>query len=127
MAESLSRRPKAILALGAAVISMCAGLFALSPQSSEAFTTTNFCEGQTLAAAGRCVGAERTFYAMNGRGDQHVVCLYASFPTGYYGWWCSGGPGQGVFAAVGFSNRWSPAIYNAGNSWNVVHGRAYTE
>lgn len=123
MTESVSRRPKVILALGAAVIAMCMGLVAASPPESQAFTTTVYCEGRVLGGEQSCWGAERSMYAVFGWGDQHSVCVGWSVVTGP----CSGGPGQGVYDAFGTTHYAAPRISNNAPGTNTVHGRAYTE
>jgi hypothetical protein len=129
MAESLISRPKAILALGAAVLAMCVGVFATSPPSSQAFTTTVFCDGQWVAGwPSWCFGASRTIYADYGWGDQHIVCLLATGDNGvqYGNRSCSAGPGKGVYNALGITDYLHPTIENMGGWANFVHGRAYT-
>jgi hypothetical protein len=122
MAESLTHRPKAVLALGAAVIAMCLGIFAANPPTSQAFTTTVYCDGVTLGNSQMCHGAARSMYAVYGVGAQHSVCVFAdSF------WYiCSGGPGQGIYDAFGQNYYGVPGIQNNAAGSNTVHGRAYT-
>ncbi len=127
MAESISFHPKVLLALGAAVLAMCLGIFAASPANSQAFTTTTYCEGQALPGWIACYGAPRSLYAVYGWGDQHSVCVYGSRVGGApVVQACSGGPGQGVYAAQGTSEVLTPVIRNNAGGGNIVHGRAYT-
>jgi hypothetical protein len=124
MAESLVSRPKAVLALGAAVLAMCMAIFAASPPSSQAFVTTVYCDGVTLSGYNFCHGAERSMYAVYGWGEQHAVCVYFWESADYT---CSAGPGQGVYDAFeGTYYSW-PGIQNNAPGSNTVHGRAYTE
>jgi hypothetical protein len=127
MAEAMTRRTRALLALSGALAGICMLLFAGPAPQADAFTTTVFCDGQWVGGYQQCHGAQRNMYADFGWGDQHGVCLFADFNNGYpYPQSCSGGPGEGVYFAMGYTEVKWPVIENRAGGANFVHGRAYS-
>lgn len=118
METTIKQLIKPALATGALAIALMLALLAPNAGATE----SPYCGGW-LAAKATCSGAARTFNAQYGSGQQGSVCV----GNGISGWSCSGGPGQGVYRAVGYWITTNPAISN--NMWsgnNLVQGIAFT-
>lgn len=110
------------LTLAIAGIAILVALMLAAPRSAQAAESL-YCGGQNVAPKQYCFGAARTFNAEYGTGDQGSVCV----GNGVSGTACSGGPGQGVYKAVGQWITTEPWIFNnlLGQT-NRVHGVAFT-
>lgn len=112
---------------------MCLAFTLSSPSGAEA-STSGYCGNQTLGGYGTCYGAWRVLYQTYGWGDQHSVCVWASYgspgetPLGGGGYKaCSGGPAQGVYSPAYWENiGLYPGIKNNAAGNNTVHGVALT-
>ena len=119
MNTTIQQSIKPALAAGALAIALLLAL--LAPNAAHA-SESPYC-GSWLSAKTYCYGAARTFNAEYGTGAQGSVCV----GNGISGAACSGGPGQGVYKAVGEWIYAQPWIFN--NMWNgenLVHGTAFT-
>jgi hypothetical protein len=128
MSESLVYRSKQFVAVIAAAVALTGCMLIGPAAKADAYQTTVYCDGKALAAWWTCEGALRRLYGIYGWGDQHAVCIFVSTGTGYpYYQKCSGGPGEGVYSAIGGpETQWYPSITNIAGNGNIVHGRAYT-
>ena len=126
MTDAFHHRPKVVLAQVVALLVVCTALL-LGPAPGAKASTSPYCGG-TLAAWRLCVGAKRNLYAVSGSGEQHSVCVWAGITSGgdiAGGYGCSGGPGQGVYGAMGYTSELWPDISNNAASSNSVQGTAY--
>jgi len=132
MAEVLSSRPRAVLALGA-LLAVCLMFLIGSQSKARADTPQAFCAGVNLAKWGKCEGFKRVMHRAYGWGDSHGVCVSYSvdpgadpFPwsiactpyqnTGVYTPYCCE---EGIFLAL------TPHIGNNSPYNNTVHGIAF--
>lgn len=123
MTARYSRRPKALLAMGVAMLMLMAGITASSPSSSQAYTVSNYCEGAVLTSYNYCQGGARNMYAVEGWGNEHSVCVFIGAS---YFYTCSGGPGQHIYDPFGGTVNAVPGIQPNTPATTTVHGRAYT-
>jgi hypothetical protein len=124
MSELRSKHPKAALILGMLFLALTLWAAATWPAKSQAYTVSNYCDGQTLQPFSPCEGAERTLYAVEGWGE-YAICVFTE-GTSEYGRVCTGG-GEHIYDPVG-TRTVRPGITNwATNHANTVHGRAYQE
>lgn len=128
MTDAFSR-PKAIFALGAAVLAMCAALLSAAPPRAQAESWQNYCNNQTLAGRGAanyqwlCVGASRWINGLMGEGDQHSVCVWDLADTISM---CTAGPGGWVYNPGDYGWDYAqPLIENQANGPTVVHAVAW--
>jgi hypothetical protein len=111
------------IGLSAAVaVLLCLILSVASPSGAKAETITGYCNNQVKGAFETCWGEARTLFRVYGYGDQHSVCVGTSAYT-YSA--CSGGPGKGVYAPVGYTAWLYPWIQNNAAGSNRVHGVAF--
>lgn len=121
MATTLKQPVKAALVSGTLAIAMLLMLLVVAPPAAQAGESL-YCGGW-LGAKAKCSGGARWTNAQYGSGNQGSVCV----GNGYSGAACSGGPGQGVYLAVGATINQEPWITN--NMWsgsNLVQGVAFT-
>lgn len=103
-----------------------AAFLALAMQPTKAMATepTHYCGGTTLGGGKSCIGAERTFFALEGWGANHAVCVsFIEFGLESISK-CSTGPGAVVYWNVGLRYA-APVIRNAGGTNNLVNGVAW--
>jgi hypothetical protein len=118
---------RSVAAIGACIAVLAACLVAMLGSASPAHAAelSKFCGGW-LAGEGWCVGAERKFYALEGGGEQHIICLgWLAEGVIHEKGTCSGGPGQYVYWATG-TIKAGPEIVNRGKGENKVQGYAYS-
>lgn len=128
MDNAVIYRPKAILALGAAVLAMCLTFILDSPPSAQA-SQSNYCYNVTLPGEGVCTGAKRKLDAVWGQGTEHSVCVWASwysnpqspFPGQQL---CSSGGGQAVFNGSMGEDQFYPFIWEHAPGAGTVYGIA---
>jgi len=117
MTTTISRKARLGLVLLGSLLALSLGLIS-GPASAQA-ATSNYCVGWQQTITNYCFGAKRVLYQTYGWGDHGAVCV-----TAMNGWYCSSGPGAGVYSASRPADYLSPGIKNAINSPNFVHGVA---
>lgn len=129
MKVSISRQPKMLVALLAAVLALLA-VGSMGSASKADAALSPYCGNQTINPWVVCWGAGRKLYAVYGWGDQARVCVWASVSPGGAGPWqtCSSGAGSGTYNSLLAPSEaaWLyPDIQNASGFKNTVHGVAY--
>lgn len=118
MVTALSRKMKLTMVLLGSLCALALGLISGPAPAQAAYS--NYCVGWQQNISNYCFGAARALYQTYGWGDHGAVCVTAS-----NGWYCSSGPGAGVYSARFASPVWAnPGIKNGINSPNFVHGVA---
>jgi hypothetical protein len=133
MIEAIGHRPKPLLALGGAIMAICL-MFLLGLPSPANAEVGSYCGNQTLGGGGTCYGSQRLLYQTYGWGDQHSVCVWASYggpietPLGGSSYKaCSSGPGAGVYSPAYWENLLLyPGIKNNAAGNNTVHGNTFS-
>jgi hypothetical protein len=117
MTTTISRKARLSLVLLGSLLALSLGLLS-GPASAQA-ATSNYCVGWQQDRLSNCFGAKRVLYQTYGWGDHGAVCVSAM-----NGWYCSSGPGAGVYSAWRPPDYINPGIMNGINSPNFVHGVA---
>ena len=124
MSTTISRKARLGLVLLGSLLALSLGLISgpmsvISGPTSAQAATSNYCVGWMQNRLNYCYGAKRVLYQTYGWGDHGAVCVSAM-----NGWYCSSGPGAGVYSAWRSPDYISPGIMNGINSPNFVHGVA---